>query len=110
MSSIRYLLKKIISFFKTKEDVANLIIEKELHSSKVIIGENFTYRKYCILRIFRKGILEIGDRVFINSFSTINCFEQIKIGNDTIIGENVKIYDHNHSYDNKNHLKIDILF
>jgi acetyltransferase-like isoleucine patch superfamily enzyme len=111
MLSTKYLSKKIINwinfFFRIKKDETDLIIEKESQSSKIIIGENFTYRKYCILRTFQSGILEIGDRVFINSFTSLNCFEKIKIGDDTIIGEAVKIYDHNHSYHSNNEIKVD---
>jgi acetyltransferase-like isoleucine patch superfamily enzyme len=45
------------------------------------------------------GFLEIKDRVFFNNFCSINCLEKISIGENTLFGENVKLYDHNHSYE-----------
>lgn len=59
-------------------------------------------RPYCILRISKKAILEIGDGCFINSFSSINCQKQIIIGDNTLIGEGVRIYDHNHNFRDNN--------
>jgi len=111
LSHLKLLSRKINNrvhfLFKTRNQNFDSIIEKESASSLIIIGNNFSHRKYCILRIFRNGILEIGDRVFINSFSSINCFDKIKIGDDTMIGEGVKIYDHNHTYQFQNELKVE---
>lgn len=42
------------------------------------------------------GIIEIGDRVFVNRNCMIVAHEKIKIGNGTTIGPNVCIYDHDH--------------
>ena len=41
----------------------------------------------------------LGERVFINSYASINCMELIKIGPDCIFGEGVRLYDHNHGSD-----------
>lgn len=42
------------------------------------------------------GSVTIKGNAFLNNDVSINCKESIEIGNDTIIGENVKIYDHDH--------------
>jgi len=44
------------------------------------------------------GELNIGDGCFFNRNCSINCVLNIKIGKNTIFGENVKIYDHNHDF------------
>ncbi|WEK69116.1 MAG: acyltransferase [Candidatus Chryseobacterium colombiense] len=62
------------------------------------IGESFFVRDYCIISVLPKGNLIIGDNVFFNNYSSINCLEKITIGDNTIFGEGVKLYDHNHQY------------
>lgn len=46
------------------------------------------------------GKLRIGDTVFMNRNAIIVCRENITIGNNTSIGPNVCIYDHNHKFNN----------
>ncbi len=42
--------------------------------------------------------LKIGDNCFFNNYCSINVLHKIEIGNEVVMGENVKIYDHNHQY------------
>jgi acetyltransferase-like isoleucine patch superfamily enzyme len=42
--------------------------------------------------------LEIGENVFFNRYCSINCLSNIVIGQNTIFGEGVKLYDHNHKF------------
>lgn len=44
------------------------------------------------------GTMEIGNDVFFNNGCSINCHKSIKIGDNTIFGENVLIYDHDHKF------------
>ncbi|MBH0055744.1 acyltransferase [Pseudoalteromonas sp. SWXJZ94C] len=44
------------------------------------------------------GEIVIGDDVFINNYSSMTSRGKIKIGNNTLIGESVKIYDHDHIF------------
>ncbi|EJL67640.1 acyltransferase [Chryseobacterium populi] len=62
----------------------------------VSIGENVLFRKYCNILIFPNADLSIGKGVFFNNYCSINCLDKIKIGDDTIFGEGVRLYDHNH--------------
>jgi len=48
--------------------------------------------------------LIIGDGVFFNSNCTISCMNSIKIGDNTLLGSNVYIYDNNHNYKDSNSL------
>ncbi|MBR4325856.1 MAG: acyltransferase [Bacteroidales bacterium] len=48
------------------------------------------------------AIVKIGENCFFNNFCSINSLCKIEIGNNVIMGENVKIYDHNHKYKEHN--------
>ncbi|MEI8665286.1 acyltransferase [Pseudoalteromonas sp. B28] len=44
------------------------------------------------------GEIVFGDDVFLNNYSSITCRGKIQIGENTLIGESVKIYDHDHVF------------
>lgn len=46
--------------------------------------------------VVESGVLEIGSNVFFNSDVSINVMNKVYIGNNTLIGECVKFYDHDH--------------
>lgn len=68
------------------------------NSRKITIGKQVNFRNYIHIIVQNDAILEIGNHVFMNNFCSINCLEKISIGENTLFGENVKLYDHNHSY------------
>ena len=76
---------------------------KILYRNKIEIGERFNCRKRLEI-IICGGKVRIGNRVFINNDCTITSLGNITIGNDCMIGEGVKIYDHNHRFRNVNKL------
>ena len=49
--------------------------------------------------LYAKGILQIGERLNVNSYSRIVVHERIDIGNDVTIGQMVSILDHDHHYE-----------
>lgn len=61
-------------------------------------GEHFRTRRFCTIGLFG-GKLLIGDYVFFNNYCSVSCMGEITIGDGTMIGENVKMYDHNHKYE-----------
>jgi acetyltransferase-like isoleucine patch superfamily enzyme len=63
-----------------------------------IVSKNVTFRKYCNILIYKNATLEIGENVFFNRYCSINCLSNIVIGQNTIFGEGVKLYDHNHKF------------
>lgn len=67
----------------------------------ILICEGFTLLNYCNILVYPNAKLTIGKRVFFNNYCSINCLEKIEIGNDTIFGEGVKLYDHNHLINKK---------
>lgn len=66
-------------------------------NGKLILGDNFNCREFVKIKI-TDGIVSIGDNVFFNTSTSITARKRIEIGDNCIIGENVKIYDHNHNY------------
>lgn len=92
--TILKILFKINCIFK-------IIFFKIIYGRKFEFGEKFTFRKGFSLIIDGKNAkVKIGDNVFLNNFCTIAAMKNITIGNNTIFGENVKIYDHNHLFSN----------
>ncbi len=69
---------------------------------KIKVGKRFTFRRGFSLMIDRGGEVIIGDNVFFNNYCSLNANERIVIGDGTIFGENVRVYDHNHCYRNTN--------
>ncbi|WP_370899354.1 acyltransferase [Chryseobacterium gossypii] len=62
----------------------------------IAIGENVLMRAYCNILVFPGAKLRIGKGVFFNNYCSVNCLDEIEIGDDTIFGEGVRLYDHNH--------------
>ena len=63
------------------------------------IGKAFRTRRNVELNA-RSGKLTIGNNVFLNSGCIITARESIKIGDGTIFGPNVIVYDHDHKMEN----------
>lgn len=59
-------------------------------------GPYVHFKKYCHILLFPGAELVIGENVFFNNYCSVNCLEKIRIGKNTMFGEGVKIYDHNH--------------
>lgn len=70
------------------------------------IENSASLRNFIHIFVGKKASLEIGKNFFMNNFCSINCLEKISIGNNTLFGENVKLYDHNHHYENVPNFKI----
>ena len=75
---------------------------KVTNGNKVRFGKGFTFRKSFYLLIDKHGHVEIGSDCFFNNFCSITCLHSVSIGDGTIFGEGVKIYDHNHKFSNLN--------
>lgn len=71
---------------------------KMIYPHKIIGAKSVRIRKRFNLRIDNQGELKLGDRVFFNNDVSVNVLESVTFGNDVLVGENVKIYDHNHIF------------
>lgn len=85
------------------------ILNREIKKTyfKIKYGESIKYDKKFKFRsgfkivIEKDGKLKLGKRCFFNNYCSINCMNNINIGDYCIFGENVKIYDHNHCYSDR---------
>lgn len=83
-------------------------IEKDVRfeiepKGKINIGPGLWIRDSAELWCINNATLDIGKQVFINSGTIISSRKHIKIGDNTIMGPNVMIYDHDHDYRNSLH-------
>ena len=62
------------------------------------IFENVVVRKSCNFVMYPNSRLTIHRKVFINNYCSVNCLGSIEIGENTLLGEGVKMYDHNHDF------------
>lgn len=67
-------------------------------TSTCCIGNNVTLRSFISIEVNNNAKLELGDNVYLNNYSSIRCFHNIKIGKNTMMGDGVRIYDFDHSY------------
>lgn len=75
---------------------------KLLYGNKIKFTEGIRIRKNCTFEVEDGGTIKIGKNVFFNNNCSIVSRSKVVIGDDTLIGENVKIYDHNHKFNRKN--------
>jgi len=72
-----------------------------VYRDRFVFGQHFKFRGDFKLYIEPTGRVEFGDNCFVNNYFSATSIKEIKIGNDCIFGEGVKIYDHNHKYSEK---------
>ena len=75
-----------------------------VYRDRFVYGQHFKFRGNFKLYIEPTGRVEFGDNCFVNNYFSATSIKKIKIGNDCIFGEGVKIYDHNHKTDFTNGL------
>lgn len=75
-------------------------------SSKITIKKGVNTRKHCNFLVWDNAELIISEHVFFNNFCSVNCLEKIEIGENTLFGESVKLYDHNHKISVEQNIRI----
>lgn len=76
-------------------------------AKKIEFGDNISIRNYCNILVGNNAEINLGNRVFMNNYCSINCLEKIEIGENTLFGEGVKLYDHNHRYSSEPEFKVE---
>lgn len=71
---------------------------KVLYRSKLTFGRGTSFRRRFGLMIENTGQVEIGSQCFFNDDCSIASIGHVRIGDGTIFGANVRIYDHNHHF------------
>lgn len=80
--------------------IVRVLFFKLLIGKKLIFPLSSTFRKGFHVLCENGGVIIIGKHVFFNHYCSVSVQNRIVIGDGTIFGENVKIYDHNHIYSN----------
>lgn len=62
------------------------------------IAPGVEFSTFTSLVVGHGATLKLGERVFFNSFSNLNCAGSIEIGKDTMCGCGVRVIDANHQY------------
>ena len=75
--------------------------------SQLDIGQDVIFQSFTSLNVASGAQLKLGTRVFFNDHCTVRCQHSIEIGKDTMFGDGVRIFDHNHQYSNYHIEKID---
>ena len=83
--------------FHLKSAIKKLLF-KLIYLNQIHFGKRFCFRRKFYLYIAKGAKVSIGDGSFFNNNVSINCLEKITIGKRCLIGENVKLYDHNHRF------------
>jgi len=68
------------------------------HSFNLSIENDVRFNTYCHILMQGTAVLDIKQGVFFNNYCSINCLDKIEIGENTLFGEGVKLYDHNHEF------------
>ena len=68
------------------------------NNGDINIGANSNIRENSLFEVTNFGHIAIGENCFFNKNATIVSMNSIEIGNDTIFGPNVMVYDHDHDY------------
>ncbi|TJF76332.1 acyltransferase [Escherichia coli] len=67
------------------------------NNGAIFIGDYFRSRNGVTLNV-NGGSINIGKNVFFNRYVSLNCMSHIFIGNNVLIGESSKLYDHDHDF------------
>lgn len=105
-SFFRLCILKLINELFLGSSVLFSLVERispgaSIHSekkSKVFLGKRFILHSGSRIRVRKSATLKIGDNVSFNYNCLIVCHNNITIGNGTIFGPSVYIYDHDHKY------------
>lgn len=75
---------------------------KLIYRRCLIIGKDVSFRRRFSLNINDNGtaLVSLGDGCFFNNDCSINCRQRVEIGENVLLGEGVRIYDHNHMFSN----------
>ena len=62
---------------------------------------NVNFRENCMIRVRKSGSLTLENNISFNRGCSINCLNSIRINKNCIFGENVKLYDHDHRFNDE---------
>lgn len=82
--------------------IGKKLLYKLLFGKSFIIGKKTTFRRNFRVYLEDGAVIHIGKNCFFNHGCSINALKRVEIGDGCLFGENVKIYDHNHRFSQRN--------
>jgi acetyltransferase-like isoleucine patch superfamily enzyme len=82
----------------------NFHIDTDNSDFKICIGKDVFFRDGGRITCYNNGKIAIHDKVFFNRNCSLNSLCNLTIKENCLFGENVKIYDHNHKFTDKEKL------
>lgn len=68
------------------------------NNGKIVLKSKVHLRENVLLNVSENGKIILENNVFVNDDCKLNCKSEIRIGEGTMLGQNVLIYDHDHNY------------
>ena len=94
----------VLKIYWRLKSLIKVFLFKLLFGKRFIFPTDSTFRKNFGLYLERKAHIKVGHNVFFNRGCSINCLEYVEIGDNCIFGENVKIYDQNHRFKDRDEI------
>ena len=77
-------------------EIGKFCIFRRNDQARIVLGAGFCARNFVSFNV--AGTLNIGDKVFVNSYTSFNVRDRLDIGSGTLFGEGVRVYDHDHRF------------
>ena len=87
--------------FRGAKAFLKLSYYKLKYGDRLKVGKGVHFRKGVIINNSKNGRLVIGDGTWFNNCCSINRHDKVTIGKNNLFGEGVRIYDHNHVFNDK---------
>ncbi|HFI0634431.1 TPA: DapH/DapD/GlmU-related protein [Streptococcus suis] len=68
--------------------------------ANIQIDGRLIFRNFATVEVTNQAQLIVGKRVFFNSNAVLRCHQRIEIGDDTMFGDGVRLYDFDHKFSN----------
>lgn len=78
-------------------------------NGKIYLHSGLGCRSNVIFNVSDGGVIDIGCNVSFNDGCMLNARKKITIGKNTVIGQNVMMYDHDHNYQDLEKMRNDFL-
>lgn len=108
VTAVKRLVVSVFNIGKVEFHINSVIPYKTIievnRGGKIQIGSHTSLRSGCKIVARENAKVCIGDRVSINYNCIITAYKEIEVGEGTIIGPNVCIYDQDHAFENESNI------
>ena len=94
----------ILRMYWRIRSLVKTLLYRVLFGGRFVFPFDSTFRRNFGVYLGKGARIAVGHNVFFNRGCSINCLESVEIGDNCIFGENVKIYDQNHRFADRNEI------